>query len=205
MQVLGIVGGIASGKTLVSEVFGELGAVVLSGDRIAHEVLCEPAVLAAARDRWGDLVLDERGQVDRSQLAAIVFGETPTAREELGFLENLTHPQVHKRIRQALEQLREEEEVGVVLLDVALLLKTDWHPLCEKIIFLDTPLKKRQEYAVRRGWDAGQLARREACQLPLKSKRSQADFVLHNSGDLVRLREEIRRVWDSLLRPQMPH
>jgi dephospho-CoA kinase len=204
MQVLGIVGGIASGKTLVSEVFGELGAVVLSGDRIAHEVLSEPVVLAAARDRWGDLVLDERGQVDRSQLAAIVFGETPTAREELGFLENLTHPQVHERICQALEQLR-EEEVGVVLLDVALLLKTDWNPLCEKIIFLDTPLKRRQEYAALRGWDAGQLARREACQLPLESKRSQADFVLHNSGDLVRLREEIRRVWDSLFGPQMPN
>ena len=76
MQVLGIVGGIASGKTLVSEVFAELGAVVLSGDRIAHEVLREPAVLATVRDRWGDLVLDEKGQVDRSQLAAIVFGET---------------------------------------------------------------------------------------------------------------------------------
>ena len=74
MQVLGIVGGIASGKSLAAGIFEELGAVVLSGDHFAHQVLREADILSAIRDRWGDAILDDAGEVDRPRVAAIVFG-----------------------------------------------------------------------------------------------------------------------------------
>ena len=197
MQVLGIVGGIASGKSLVASIFEELGAIVLSGDRFAHQVLREADILTTIRDRWGDAILNDAGEVDRPHVAAIVFGETVDAPKELNFLENLTHPRIAQRIREELSRLC-AEGVQVVVLDAALLLKTDWHQICEKILFLETPLSKRQKYAALRGWNAEQLARREACQLPLESKREKANFVVSNTEDLAHLRDEIHSVWDSL-------
>ena len=109
----------------------------------------------------------------------------------------MTHPRIAQRLREELSRLR-AEAVKIVVLDAALLLKTDWHQICEKILFLETPLPQRQKYAALRGWDAEQLARREACQLPLESKREKADFVVSNTEDLAHLREKIRSVWDSL-------
>ena len=197
MQVLGIVGGIASGKSLAAGIFEELGAIVLSGDHFAHQVLREADILSAIRDRWGDAIFDDAGEVDRPRVAAIVFGETAEAPKELKFLEHLTHPRIAQRLREELSRLR-AEAVKIVVLDAALLLKTDWHQICEKILFLETPLPQRQKYAALRGWDAEQLARREACQLPLESKREKADFVVSNTEDLAHLREKIRSVWDSL-------
>ena len=197
MQILGIVGGVASGKTLVSSILEEFGAVVLSGDQIAHQVLREPEIVRAIRERWGDSLLDDAGDVDRSRLATIVFGETEAAPKELEFLESLVHPRVAEQFRAALDRLQ-AEAAKIVVIDAALLMETGWQRHCDRLIFVDTPPEKRQKYAVSHSWDAGELARREACQLPLESKRSQADYVIHNSGDLDQLRREICRLWDSL-------
>lgn len=197
MQVLGIVGAVASGKTLVSSILEEFGAVVLSGDEIAHQVLREPEIVRAIRERWGDSLLDDAGDVDRGRLATIVFGETEAARKELEFLEKLVHPRVAQRLRKALDQLQ-AEAAKIVVIDAALLMETDWQRHCERLIFVDAPPEIRQKYAAARSWDAGELTRREARQLPLESKRSRADYVIHNTGNLDQLCQEISRLWDSL-------
>ena len=202
MHVIGIIGGVASGKSLAAQIFADLGAEVLSGDQIGHEVLGDPEVTAAARDRWGETILDGAGQIDRSRLAAIVFRDGDE--NELRFLENLTHPHIAHRLQEAIDDLS-ARGVRAVVLDAAVLLKAGWDEMCDGIVFLDTPLEIRQAFALNKGWDETELARRESNQFPLDVKRSRADWILDNSGSAEKLRAEIIRFWDSQFESDLPN
>ena len=100
--VIGMMGGVASGKSFVARQLGQCGAAVIDADRLGHEVLRLPEIEAAARQRWGDEIFSTDGQIDRRRLAARVFAATPEGREDLRYLESLTHP----RIREFLDQRR---------------------------------------------------------------------------------------------------
>src|SRR4029079_10630951 len=100
MLILGLVGGIASGKSLVANILRDFGAVVLDADRVGHEVLREADTIAAVKARWGDGVLDAPGQISRRAVAKIVFAAGNEA--ERKFLEELTHPRIEARLREQL-------------------------------------------------------------------------------------------------------
>jgi dephospho-CoA kinase len=198
MQLVGLVGGIASGKSTVAECFRELGAAVLDADQAGHEVLRDPAVISAIKQRWGKEVLDQEGQIRRGAVAKIVFGEGGERERE--FLEQLTHPRIQMRIQQRIQQLQSGSVVPpVAVLDAALLFEAGWSRICDKIVFVDAPDEKRQAWAATRGWTAAQLAERERAQLPLELKRSRADFVVENCGTREELRTSAERVWGEIL------
>ncbi len=201
MKIVGIVGGIASGKSSAAKMFKEHGAVLLSGDEIGHQILGEPEIVTAAEERWGSGVIDQNGEIDRHRLAAIVFSEKE-GREELTFLEKLTHPRIKSRLLAEIDRLR-TAGTGVVILDAALLLETGWYSMCEKIVFIDASEENREKYAARRNWTKQELIRRESRQLSLKKKRAAADFQICNNGSIESMREEISRVWDSLQGTEM--
>jgi dephospho-CoA kinase len=201
MKIVGIVGGIASGKSSAAKIFKEHGAVLLSGDEIGHQILGEPEIVKAAEERWGRSVIDQNGKIDRHRLAAIVFSEKES-REELTFLEKLTHPHIKTRLLAEIDCLR-TAGTSVVILDAALLLETGWYSMCEKIVFIDASEENRGKYAARRNWTKQELIRRESRQLSLKKKRAAADFQICNNGSIESMREEISRVWDSLQGTEM--
>ena len=201
MKIVGIVGGIASGKSSAAKMFKEHGAVLLSGDEIGHQILGEPEIVKAAEERWGRSVIDQNGKIDRHRLAAIVFSEKES-REELTFLEKLTHPHIKTRLLAEIDRLR-TAGTSVVILDAALLLETGWYSMCEKIVFIDASEENRGKYAARRNWTKQELIRRESRQLSLKKKRAAADFQICNNGSIESMREEISRVWDSLQGTEM--
>ena len=105
MIVIGILGGVGSGKSAVSDRLTTLGAVVLDADQLGHEVLRQPEVKAELRRRWGETVMDAAGEIDRRKVAEIVFAATPQGREELAFLEQLTHPRIKQRLQTQLAEL----------------------------------------------------------------------------------------------------
>jgi dephospho-CoA kinase len=201
MKIVGIVGGIASGKSSAAKMFKEHGAVLLSGDEIGHQILDEPEIVKAAEERWGRSVIDQNGKIDRHRLAAIVFSEKESC-EELTFLEKLTHPHIKTRLLAEIDRLR-TAGTSVVILDAALLLETGWYSMCEKIVFIDASEENRGKYAARRNWTKQELIRRESRQLSLKKKRAAADFQICNNGSIESMREEISRVWDSLQGTEM--
>ena len=98
MKILGLLGGVASGKSLVSRQLAERGAVVLDADRAGHEALRLPSIEEAARRRWGDAIFGPDGHIDRSRLAKIVFAPPPEGPKERIFLEALTHPEIGRRL-----------------------------------------------------------------------------------------------------------
>ncbi|TWT93371.1 Dephospho-CoA kinase [Botrimarina colliarenosi] len=198
MTILGLTGGIASGKSFVAALLAERGAVVLDADRHAHAVLAEPAVRDALVDRWGAGVLAEDGSLRRGEIARRVFGDDAAATAERRFLENLVHPRVRQRLRAELDRIAgggaAGQGVAVAVLDIPLLIEAGWADECDAVLFVDTPLAVRQQRAATRGWSADELARREASQTPIDAKRAAADVVVPGADEAA-AREVVDRVW----------
>lgn len=198
MVVLGITGGIASGKSLVAQQFGQWGALVLDADRIGHEVLEESEVRAALVARWGDGVLDGAGRISRGAVARRVFAPPPQGPAELAFLEGVTHPRITARMAEQLRQVRQDGQYRVVVLDAPVLHKAGWEAYCDLLVFVDADEGLRLARARQRGWDETQWRAREAAQPDLAYQRSRADVVLDNSGSPADLLAQASQVWRSL-------
>jgi dephospho-CoA kinase len=198
MRIIGILGGIASGKSLVTRQFAQLGAGVLDADQMGHEVLQLPHIEAAARRRWGDGIFGPEGRIDRTGLARIVFGPGPNAQKERKYLEQLTHPEIAHRLWRQIGTIS-ATATTLVVLDAALLLETGWDKWCEKIVFVDAPREMRMARAVSRGWSEADFAAREAAQDSLEGKRARADVIVDNSGSPERTQAQVEQFWASLI------
>ena len=194
MLVIGVVGGIASGKSFVAQEFAVCGAAVLDADRIGHEVLTRSEVKQQIREQWGDRVFDARGEVDRARLAAVVFEPGPESEVQLRRLETITHPSISAELQRRLDELRAAEQPAVVL-DAAVMFKSGWHRLCDKIVFVEVPDSMRMERAAARGWTVEQLRQREARQTALEEKRRWADALIDNSGSEQATRLQVAQLW----------
>jgi len=197
MHIIGILGGVASGKSLVARQLAELGAGVLDADGAGHEVLRLPKVETAARERWGPAVFDAEGHVDRARLAKIVFADSPEGPKEREYLERLTHREIAGLLEQQAKILA-ASGTPVAVLDAPLLLEAGWDKLCRTLIFVDAPRPVRLARAKSRGWTGEDFAAREGVQESLDSKRSRADVEVDNSGSPERTQAQIERFWRSL-------
>jgi dephospho-CoA kinase len=198
MDVIGLLGGVASGKSMVARQLAQLGAGVLDADRAGHEALRLPAVEAAVRRRWGEGVFGADGHVDRARLAEIVFAAPPDGPRERKHLQQITHPEIGRRLRQQAEALAALGTARAVL-DAPLLLEVGWDKLCEWLVFVDAPREVRMVRAAARGWSKEDFAARETAQESLDSKRKRADLVVDNSGSPEQTRLQVERFWQSLL------
>lgn len=195
--VLGLLGGVASGKSVVAAQLEELGAGRLDADRAGHEVLKLPEVEAALRGRWGDGVFGDDGHVVRSAVAKIVFAPTDEGRRELAFLESVTHPRIGERLRAEAERLA-AAGYKVLVLDAPVMLKAGWDAMCDAIVFVDAPRDVRLQRARGRGWTAEEFTRREQAQESPETKRKRADYVIDNGGSIDSTRAQTADLWRKL-------
>ena len=197
MKVIGLTGGIASGKSAVAEELSKLGAVVLDADQAAHRVLDLPAVQAELVDRWGEDILSDDGRAQRAKVAAIVFANGESASQELQFLEQTLHPRIRKEFEARLSELA-KQNTSFAVIDAPLLLEAGWGSLCDHLIFVDSPRADRLSRAIQRNWTETELAKREACQMPIAEKRQQSTHILKNPGSLGDLHEQVSALWQAL-------
>lgn len=183
--IVGIVGGIGSGKSTVARWVAEHHpAAVIDADRIGHALLKDPRVQYELLTAFGPEIVDATGGVSRSALAARVFGTTPEQQAARAQLDGILHPAIRaEMLRQAAAV--DPAKAQVILFDAAILLESGWRDVCRGVVFVDTPLARRQAWvAEHRGWTAEELSRREASQWPLDRKRAAADDVIANDSDV---------------------
>lgn len=197
MKIIGLLGGIASGKSLVAKEFCRLGAATLDGDRAGHEVLRLTQVKQCIHARWGDAVFAADGEVDRQSLGRIVFEPSPEGRRELEYLEKLTHPRIGERLRRQATELAAAGR-AIAVLDAPVMLKAGWDAFCDHVVFIDAPQEVRRARALARGWRQEEFAARESAQEPLEVKRARADFVIDNSGRTEETRSQVEALWRKL-------
>jgi dephospho-CoA kinase len=204
MRVIGVVGGIASGKSRVCEQFASLGAIVIAADPLGHEALRDPAVRRSLVERWGAEILQADGEVDRAAVARRVFSRstdaesTAIAKAELRFLEGVVHPWIESRFRERLEAVRAAEPDAVVLLDAALLLEAGWDRWCDGVLFVDSAVERRRERALQRGWTVEQWRSRENAQWPVEKKREVSRWTIDNSGSSADTYGQVETLWRRL-------
>jgi dephospho-CoA kinase len=191
MIVIGIVGGIASGKSMVAKSFARLGAVIVDADRVGHQVLEEPSIKQKIRDAWGDRVFDEFGNVVRPRLAEIVFD---TDSENLKKLEQITHPRISSLLKEKLDQLSRGACPAVVL-DAPVMLKSGWDRFCDKLVYVDCPREIRLQRAAKRGWTEAMFDQRESLQISLREKKARATEIIINSGTVEMIDQQVNSLW----------
>jgi len=185
--VVGLLGGIGSGKSAVAALFQKSGARTVDADAIAHRVLEEPAVRRTLARWWGPAIL-ERGRVNRAEVARRAFGSAAQGAR----LNALVHPRIGRELRR--EIVKALRRSGVVVVEAALLLETGTDAWCDVLVFVDAPAAIRRRRIASRGWTAAEWRRREKAQWPLPRKRARADYVIDNGGARAASRKQVETI-----------
>jgi dephospho-CoA kinase len=194
--LVGLTGGIATGKSTVSEILRGLGAVVLDADMLAREVVepGQPALAAIVRE-FGPEVLTPEGRLDRKRVAAIVF----RAPERRKTLEGITHPAIRDRFLARLAELEAQGYEGLVFWDAPVMIEAGGHKAMDRLVVVITDAATQLARAVGRDGDRADVERRIANQLPLADKAALADHVIDNSGDRAATEARTREVFAALM------
>ena len=188
MRVIGLTGGIASGKSLVSQQLVELGAVVIDADKVGHETYRQGTeTYRAVVEAFGRDVIGPDGEVDRRALGAKVFGN-PEARRRL---EEIVWPAIRRLAAERLAELR-AQGVPVVVLEAAVLIEANWLDLVDEVWLVEaSPETVRQRLGARNGLTPEQAEARLRAQLTNEKRRPYADVVIENDGSLEELRRRV--------------
>lgn len=189
--VLGLVGAIGSGKSLVADALKKQGGYLISGDFLGHEALYQPDIRPRVVERFGKDITDAEGNIVRRKLGAKVFNN----RTELRALEALVFPFIEKRIEEEIEIGRRKTETTFIVLDAAIMMETGWDRVCDRLIYVDAPRPLRLERVARqRGWQEKEVAAREQMQMDPALKKQRADFVVDNAGPPEQIAGQVREI-----------
>lgn len=193
--VLGIAGGIGSGKSKVAGLFGDLGWLVVDFDAEIRTALSTIAVRDTLVDWWGERVLGDDGNLDRKAIASIVFADEADRKR----LEGLLHPMVLLTREQARQRARDAGAPGIVL-DAPLLFESGQDGACDAVVFVDAPFETRlKRVREHRDWSETDLRAREASQMSVEEKRTRSRFVVDNPAGKSDLADRIAEISATLL------
>jgi dephospho-CoA kinase len=194
MIVIGLTGGIASGKSTVARMLSELGAVVIDADKVGHETF-RPHTEAWSKvvAAFGKEILGRNEEIDRSKLAQLVFDD-PKA---LNRLNSIMHPLMHEVVRQKIEGLR-RKDVEVVVLEATLLIEARWTDLVDQVWVTITPEADVVNRLGRKGFTEQQAKSRIKSQTPIAQRAKKADVVIENNSDINTLKRRVKGLWQQL-------
>ncbi len=195
--VIGLTGGIGSGKSLVASQLATLGCALIDADKLAAQVLEDPQVQREVFERWGEAVRGPNGRIDRQALARIVF-DNP---DELARLEGLIHPMVHESRVALHRRYQRDPQVRAIVEDCPLLMEKGFDADCDVVIFVTADsATRRRRLAATRHWTGQELQRREENQLPLDIKAERADHTIVNSAGKDDCLSHVRSVFSKVLK-----
>jgi len=195
MIVIGLTGGIASGKSTVAKTLSELGAVVIDADKVGHEAFRPHTeawrkVVAA----FGKAILGQFEEIDRSKLAQLVFND-PKALQRLN---RTMHPLMHRIVEKRIKALR-RQGIEVVVLEATLLIEAKWTDLVDQVWVTITPADTVTNRLVsQKGFTEEQARARIKAQTPIAQRARNADVVIRNDADIDTLRKKVEGLWQKL-------
>lgn len=194
MKVIGLTGGIASGKSTVSEILSKLGAPVIDADKIAREVV-EPGQksLDEIADAFGSDILNDDGTINRKKLGSIVFNDTA----KLQKLNSITHPEIIRVIKERLKILRNKHIYKAVIIDAPMLFESGCDSLTDEVWLVYVDLKTQLErLKARDNIDTASAKLRIMSQMPIEEKLKLSQKVIDNTGDFESLKRQVLMLWN---------
>jgi len=195
--VIGILGGIGSGKSTDALQIANLGCAVIEADKMAHDVLDNEDVIGTISTIFGADTLSPEGTVVRSKLAEKVFDNA----ELLEKLQSIIHPPVMEQCEDLLARYLAAPSIPAVVLDIPLLMESGVDRRCDVLIFVESPpsarLQRAKEY---KGLSPEQIKKREKFQISLDKKRGIAHYVVQNNSDLSGLAEQVAQIYSAIMK-----
>ncbi len=187
LLIVGLTGHFGAGKSTVTSFFEKLGARVIDADHLAHEVFQKKSpVYRRIRSLFPELK-----NCDRKQVAKIVFRDGRKRRA----LESLVHPYVFKRMREEMDQKRS----GIVILEVPLLFESGFHRDCDRTLVVKSSASQILKRLYSKGYSKAATRARWRAQMPLGEKIRRADYVIDNSKDRAKTRQNVLKIWKKLV------
>jgi len=192
-MIIGLTGGIATGKSTVSSLLVKKGAMLVDADAIAREVMLPGhPVLAAVAEFFGQGILQEDGTLDRKKLGSIVFDD----KEALKVLNDISHPEIRKEIRKQMMELETAYPERLVVVDIPLLYESGLQSMFEEVWVVYTPRDVQKERLMKRDLlSIGQAEARLQSQMDIEQKKSLADRVIDNSHSLEVTEQQVNECW----------
>ncbi|NIP22441.1 MAG: dephospho-CoA kinase [Phycisphaerae bacterium] len=194
--IIGILGGICSGKSTVAAEFAKLGCKVIDADKIVHNLLDKEDIKDKIVGIFSEDILGSLGKIDKKKLADIVFVDT----DKLTSLNRIIHPFVLERAEELIEKYNGQSHVKAIVLDIPLLAEVGWDKKCDKIIFVDCKRELRIKRAKKKGiFDENQLKIRENFQISLDNKVAIADNTIDNNSGFSALAKQIADIFSCII------
>jgi dephospho-CoA kinase len=197
MPVIGVAGGIASGKTTVCKFFERCGAIIIDADSIGRQIVeTNPDLLRKLVETFNDEILDQQGRLDRRKLGNIVFRDDSSRKK----LNDLVHPPLLQELRRQVDDCLSNNPRSIIIIDAALLLEWEWRSLLDVLIVVRSTSKQRQERLVKHvGLTPKEAEDRIFAQSDLESKGAGADYIISNNGTVSDLERQSQEVWDKMM------
>ena len=194
MIVIGLTGGIGTGKSEVARILSMLGAVVIDADQLGHEAYTpHTETWDEVVKAFGEGILQPSGDIDRKQLGAIVFADP----EQLARLNGIMHPRMARMVSQQIEKLR-EEGVPAVVVEAAVLFEAGWDSLVDEVWTTESPLDNVVDRLMaRNGLDRAEVVKRIKSQMSSEERSVRSQVVVDNSKDVDTLVNMVRALWDT--------
>jgi dephospho-CoA kinase len=193
--IIGIMGGIGSGKSTVAAEFAKLGCKIIDADKIAHDLLEEKEVREQVIALLGSGIQDSHGKIDRVKAAEIVFRDS----EKLSRLNCIIHPNVMKKTEELIEKYNNENDCKAIVLDMPLLVEVGWEKRCDKLIFVDCDEKTREKRLKNKNFKKNHIKNRENFQISLDKKKIIADNTINNNSDFSTLVRQIAEIFSNIM------
>ena len=193
--IIGIMGGIGSGKSTVAAEFAKLGAKVINADKIAHDLLEENDTRDKIIALFGIEIVDLQGNIERKKIAEIVFNNS----ELLFKLNSIIHPGVLQKTEELIEQYNQDDQCKAIILDMPLLVEVGWDKRCDKLIFIDCDEKTRNNRVKGKFSEKNHIKNRENFQISLDKKKNIADNMINNNSDFSTLVRQIAEIFSYIV------
>jgi len=195
-KIIGILGGIGSGKSTVANEFEKLGCAVISADQLAAELLDDKKIKSAIIRTFGRDVLDEENNINRVKVSEIVF----FSQKNVEKMNAILHPPILRQTNLLIDKYNQTEDIKAIILDMPLLVEVGWQNKCDYLIFVSSSEEKKN-HRIRKNYpkNTENIKKREKFQISLDKKADIAHYIIDNNSDLKTLAEQVARIFSKIL------